>query len=393
LQDYSGDSVEFVLDAALTSALAALSQRHGTTVFMTVLAAWSVLLARLSGQDQVVIGAPAANRTRSELEGLIGFFVNTQALRIDLRGNPSVSALLAQVRSTALAVQDHQDVPFEQVIEALNPARSLSHHPVFQAMLTWQNNAATELTLPGIRLRPIQTDRHDAKFDLELFMGLVDDRILGRLAYATALFDRGTIERQLAQFVQVLTALAADDRAAVHRLPLLPVDQRAQLQRFTATDAAPIPAHCIHHLFEEQVRRTPQAVALRADSVQLSYRQLDARANRLAHRLRTLGVGPESRVALYLPRGIEQVVALLATLKAGAAYLPLDPTLPSERLAFLLEDSRPRVVLSGQALQDNLQASCAMLRVSVLTLDTDLDADAIAHDPGAPTVPGLCPDN
>ncbi|WP_038219177.1 AMP-binding protein, partial [Xanthomonas maliensis] len=152
-----------------------------------------------------------------------------------------------------------------------------------------------------------------------------------------------------------------------------------------------IPAHCIHHLFEEQVRRTPQAVALRADTVQLSYRQLDARANRLAHRLRTLGVGPESRVALYLPRGIEQVVALLATLKAGAAYLPLDPTLPSERLAFLLEDSRPRAVLTCTALQDLLPASRAMLRVSVLTLDTEVDTHN--DDPGAPTVPGLCPDN
>ncbi|AUI90618.1 hypothetical protein BVV10_11235 [Xanthomonas oryzae pv. oryzae] len=391
LQDYSGESVEFALDAELTSTLVALSQRHGTTVFMTVLAAWGVLLARLSGQDQAVIGTPVANRTRSELEPLIGFFVNTQALRVDLRERPSVAALLAQVRATALTAQDHQDLPFEHLIEALNPERSLSHHPVFQAMLTWQNNAAGALRLPGIRLQPIPTDRHDAKFDLELFMGQSEDRILGRLAYATALFDRSTIERQLAQFVQVLAAMAAEDRAAVHRLPLLPVEQRAQLQGFTSTDAAPIPARCIHHLFEDQVRRTPDAIALLEGEVQLSYAVLEARANHLAHRLHASGVGLESRVALYLPRGIDQVVALLATLKAGAAYLPLDPELPSERLTFLLEDSRPRAVLTCEALQDTLQASCAMLHVRVLTLD--LDANLDRRDPGPPSVQDLCPDH
>ncbi|QSQ54055.1 non-ribosomal peptide synthase/polyketide synthase [Xanthomonas translucens pv. undulosa] len=392
LQDYSGDSIEIALDAELTSALRALSQRHGSTVFMTVLAAWSVLLSRLSGQDEVVIGAPVANRTRSELEALIGFFVNAQALRIDLSANPSVAELLAQVRNTALAAQDHQDLPFEQVIEALNPERSLASQPVFQVVLTWQNVPEADLTLPGLRLQPIQAQARDAKFDLELFLGEVGDRIVGSLNYATALFDRGTIERQLAQFVQLLAGMAADAQARIAQLPLLPADERAQLHNFTATETAPpAQATCIHHLFENQVRRTPDAIALLDGDVQLSYAALDARANQLAHRLHKLGVGPESRVALYLPRGIDQVVALLAVLKAGAAYLPLDPELPSERLAFLLEDSRPRAVLTCTELQDRLPASRAMLRVSVLTLDTDMDVGA--DDPGAPMVPGLCPDN
>ncbi|MBB5866606.1 non-ribosomal peptide synthetase, partial [Xanthomonas sp. 3058] len=391
-QDYRGDSIEIALDAELTSALRALSQRHGSTVFMTVLAAWSVLLSRLSGQDEVVIGAPVANRTRSELEALIGFFVNAQALRIDLRANPSVAELLSQVRATALAAQDHQDLPFEQVIEALNPTRSLSAQPVFQVVLTWQNVPDAELSLPGIALQPFQSPSADAKFDLELFLGEVGDRIVGSLSYASALFDRRTIERHLAQFVQLLAGMAADEQLPIAQLPLLPVDERAQLQRFTTTETAALdPAQCIHHLFEAQVRRTPDAIALQEDEVELSYAVLEARANQLAHRLRTLGVGAESRVALYLPRGIDQVVALLATLKAGAAYLPLDPELPSERLAFLLEDSRPRAVLTCTELQDRLPASRAMLRVSVLTLDTDTHSDL--EDPGAPSVPGLCADH
>ncbi|WP_195842883.1 condensation domain-containing protein, partial [Xanthomonas oryzae] len=398
LQDYSGDSVEFALDAELTAALRSLSQRHGTTVFMTVLTGWAVLLARLSGQDEVVIGAPVANRTRSELEGLIGFFVNAQALRIDLRGNPSVTELLAQVRSTALAAQDHQDLPFEQVIEALNPERSLAAQPVFQVVLTWQNVPDAALSLPGIRLQPFQAPSGDAKFDLEFSLHEDRDRIVGSLGYAKALFDRSTIERHLAQFVQVLAGMAADAQAHVAQLPLLPADERTQLQRFTVTEATPLAqAQCIHHLFEAQARRTPEAIALCADNMQLSYAALDARANQLAHRLCTLGVATEHRVALYLPRGIEQVVALLAVLKAGAAYVPLEPDLPSERLAFLLADSRPRAVLTCTELQDRLPASRAMLRVSVLTLDTDVDVETDAgadlHSPGAPTVLGLCANN
>ncbi|UXA57321.1 non-ribosomal peptide synthase/polyketide synthase [Xanthomonas prunicola] len=395
LQDYRGDAVEFAIPAELTAALKALSQRHGTTVFMTVLAAWSVLLSRLSGQPQAVVGTPIANRTRSELEPLIGLFVNTQALHIDLRANPSVAALLAAVRRTALAAQEHQDLPFEQVIEALNPVRSLAATPLFQSMLIWQNTADADLTLSGLDLQPIQAQGNQAKFDLELSLHERHDRIVGHLGYATALFDRHTIERQLAQFIHVLAGMAADDKAAVAQLPLLPPDERALIGRFSVTEGTPCaPAICIHHLFEAQVRRTPDAIAVSEGARAVRYAELEARANRVAHRLRNSGVDLESRVALYLPRSIDQIVALLATLKAGAAYLPLDPELPDARLAFLLADSRPCAVLTCTALHSQRQSlGSAMQDVTLLMLDTELDTDADRHDPGAPTVPGLCPDN
>ncbi|WP_196297252.1 AMP-binding protein, partial [Xanthomonas albilineans] len=278
------------------------------------------------------------------------------------------------------------------VIEALNPERSLSAQPVFQVVLTWQNVPDAELVLPDIRLQPIPAQAGDAKFDLEFSLLEQQDRIVGSLGYAKALFERSTIERHLAQFVTLLRGMVADAHVRVAQLPLLPAAERAQLQRFTVTESTSLPpATCIHHLFDAQVRRTPDAIAVSEGQRTLRYAELDARANRLAQRLRRSGVGLESRVALYLPRSIEQVVAVLATLKAGAAYVPLDPELPSERLAFLLEDSRPRAVLTCTDLQDHLPASRAMLRVSVLTMD-DI-AETQHDDPGAPDVPCLCPDN
>ncbi|WP_138984731.1 non-ribosomal peptide synthetase, partial [Xanthomonas oryzae] len=220
LQDARGDTLAFALEAPLTAALKTLGQRHGTTLFMTLLAAWGVLLARLSGQDRVVIGTPVANRHRSEVEPLIGLFVNTQALCVDLRADPSVTELLEQVRTTALAAQHHQDLPFEQVIEALNPPRNLAHPPVFQVMFTWHNTPERSIDLPGLVTEGIAAALPTIKFDLDLSLHEVDDRIAGSLAYATALFDRRTIERHLAQFAQVLAGMAADDAATVAQLPL-----------------------------------------------------------------------------------------------------------------------------------------------------------------------------
>ncbi|WP_029561623.1 condensation domain-containing protein, partial [Xanthomonas oryzae] len=229
LQDYQGDAVELVVPVAVTAALNAVSQRHGSTLYMTVLAAWGVLLSRLSGQQQVVIGTPIANRTRSEFEPLIGLFVNTQALHIDLRGNPSVTELLAQVRATALAAQHHQDLPFEQVIEALNPDRNLAHHPVFQVTFAWQNTPTAIIELPDLALQAIQAARGAIKIDLELSLREIDECIVGSLRYAAALFDRSTVERHLGQFVQLLAGMANDTQLRVEQLPLLPADERAQL--------------------------------------------------------------------------------------------------------------------------------------------------------------------
>ncbi|WP_238319412.1 AMP-binding protein, partial [Xanthomonas maliensis] len=355
----------------MTSALTQLSQRHGTTVFMTLLAAWGVLLARLAGQDQVVIGTPIANRTRSELEPLIGFFVNTQALRVDLRANPSVAELLAQVRATALAAQAHQDLPFEQVIEALNPARSLGHHPVFQAMLAWQNTADVALELPGLQTRLLEQADATAKFDLQLTLHLQDACIVGSLTYATALFERRSVEAQLAQFVALLHGMVADQRTRVDRLPLASVDERARwLQQRASNHVAFDDARCLPTLFEQQVGRAPHAIALIDGDKALSYAELDTRANQLAHHLIAHGIGPEDPVALLLQRGSDLVVALLAVLKAGAAYLPLDPAYPPERLAFMLDDAQPRLLLAHHDL-----AAALPIDSGIATVLLDADAD------------------
>ncbi|MBW8843397.1 MAG: AMP-binding protein, partial [Burkholderiales bacterium] len=335
VQDYAGASLDFALEPALSAQLKALAQRHGCTLFMTLLAAWATLLARLAGQSEVVIGSPTANRHRAELEPLIGFFVNTQALRIDLSARPSVAQLLAQVRATALAAQDHQDLPFEQLIEALNPPRSLAHHPLLQVLLSWQNAPSGEFALPGLQLlpAPIGAAAASAKFDLELSLHEQGERIAGSLEYACALFEHASIERHAAQFVTLLQTMVEDDSACVLRLPLLPESEQALLLAFNATEAAFDTELCIHQLFEQQARLRPEAIALVFEQECLSYAELNARANQLAHHLRNLGVGPDTRVAICLPRSTEMVVALLATLKAGAAYVPLDPAYPAQRLA------------------------------------------------------------
>ncbi|WP_208859776.1 non-ribosomal peptide synthetase, partial [Xanthomonas prunicola] len=348
-QDYAGDALPVRLDAALTQALIALSQRHGTTLFMTVLAAWGVLLARLSAQQQVVIGTPIAQRTRAETEALIGLFVNTQALHLDLRAQPTVAELLAQVRATALAAQEHQDLPFEQLIEALQPARSLAHPPVFQVMFTWQNTPQIELALPDLYSQVLHGPAHDAKYDLDLDLRQDGPCIAGSLRFATALFDAATIQRQLDSLVVLLEHMAHDDQARVTRLALLPHPQRQQLQTFNAGDTAATDPRCLQHWFAQQVAATPDAIALICGDTALSYQQLDRQANQLAHRLRALGARPDSCVALCLQRGIAQVVAVLAVLKAGAAYLPLEPGQPRERLALVLAGARPALVIVDAA--------------------------------------------
>ncbi|WP_155522344.1 AMP-binding protein, partial [Xanthomonas translucens] len=235
-----------------------------------------------------------------------------------------------------------------QVIEALNPERSLAHHPVFQVMFAWQNAASADLTLSGIRLQPLQSQGHNAKFDLELFVGEDEhqDRIVGSLGYATALFDRSSIDRHLAQFVTLLRRMLADDSVRVARLPLLPAGEHTQLQGFNVTTNDLGGSGYLHRQIEAQAQRTPQAIAVVEAQVELTYAELDARANRLAHHLIALGVAPEDRVALCLPRSLDLIVALLAVLKAGGAYLPLETDAPPARLDGMLADARPSVLLT-----------------------------------------------
>jgi amino acid adenylation domain-containing protein len=375
-QSFAGGTVSLELDEELTAGLRALSRRHGTTPFMTLLAGWAAVLGRLSGQEDVVVGTPTANRGRQEIEGLIGFFVNTLALRVELTGSPTVAELLGRVKKRALEAQAHQDIPFEQVVERVQPVRSLSHTPLFQVMFAWQNAPGGGLDLPGLSLARVGgTSQGTAKFDLSLTLGDRARRIVGGVQYATSLYEQATVERYIGYLRRVLEAMAADEHRTVAQLPMLPAAERRQLvQEWNLTDA-PFPSRlCIHELFQARAQRTPAAVAVVHEDRSLTYARLNAWANRLAHLLRARGAGPESCVAVLVPRSIELVVAELAILKAGAAYVPIDPSLPAERIAFMLADSACRLVLAveGDALPELGGAQ---------RLDVDALAEGAEDDP------------
>ncbi|WP_369981521.1 amino acid adenylation domain-containing protein [Xanthomonas bundabergensis] len=385
VQSYRGARIAVRVPQALSEQLQRLSQQHGTTLFMTLLASWSALLARLSGQGQVVIGSPVANRQRAEIEPLIGFFVNTLALHVDLRADPSVAELLAQVRTTTLGAYAHQDLPFEQVVEAVQPARSLSHSPVFQAMLSL-NNTPSEgaLQLPGLVLAPVETGTPSAQFDLSLSLSETPDGLVGALVYAADLFERASMERLLGHWQTLLAAMVAETALPVSRLPLLSADEREQvLVGFNATQAAYLEVP-IHALFEVQAAQQPQAIALECGDQRLSYGALNARANQLAHRLIALGVRPDDRVAICMPRSVDMVVGLLGILKAGGAYVPLDPAYPAERLAYMLSDSAPVALLTQAQLAETVVGVHANVadvsKVALVMLDETLAAQP-AHDP------------
>ena len=352
-KDYAGAFAALELDEELTAGLKELSRRHGATLYMTLLAGWAVLLSRLSGQQDVVIGTPTANRGRTEIEGLIGFFVNTLALRIDLSGSPTVSELLEQVKAQSLAAQHHQDIPFEQVVEIVQPVRTLSHSPLFQVMFVWQNNEQGGLRLPGLELRPLGSRHRASKFDLTLSLGEAGKGIFGGIEYATSLFEQGTIERYLGYLRKLLEGMVADETRSVGRLPMLSDSERHRLLYEWNDTKAEYPSDkCVHELFEAQVERTPDAVAVVFEDESLSYGELNRRSNQLAHYLRQLGVKPDDRVAICVERGFEMIVGLLGILKAGGAYVPLDPAYPVERLRFMLEDSAPVALLTQAALKD-----------------------------------------
>ncbi|SFX78277.1 amino acid adenylation domain-containing protein, partial [Pseudomonas sp. NFACC43] len=381
-QDYAGASLPVRIEPGLTQALKALGRRHGTTLYMTLLAAWAVVVSRFSGQSEVVIGSPVANRNRVELESMIGFFVNFQALRIDLDEAPRVDTLLAQVKGLALAAQEHQDIPFEQVIEVLNPPRSLAHNAIFQLMLAWQNAPQGNLDLGnGLQLHSVGAPVSTAKFDLALDVHEVGDAIEGGFNYATALFDADTVDRHWHALLAVLRAMVDDDRQPVAGIDLLSQAERDQLLHGFNPPPPGLPAPVgerLHQRFEAQVASRGDAVAVQFGTQSLSYRALNERANRLAHRLRELGVGPDDRVAILAERGLDLLVGILATLKAGGAYVPLDPVYPAQRLNFMLDDGAPRVLLALEALPATVRAPASCVTVSL-----DPDAGGWSHLPGA----------
>ncbi|OOC15080.1 hypothetical protein BM451_02975, partial [Dickeya dadantii] len=363
-QRYDGATLTFTLERDLTDSLYALSRRHDSTLFMTLLVAWAALLGRLAGQDDVVIGTPVAGRTRTELEGLMGMFVNIQPLRIDLSGQADTATLLARVRETVIAAQAYQDMPFEQIVEAVAPARSLAHSPLFQVTFSVQNTPSATLALDGLTLTPLTPDGNTAQFDLSLGITESDAGLNGQLNYATALFETHTIQRFLAYWQTLLRGMVADTHQPVAQITLLSDAERQQVLYGFNDIAADFPADiCIHQCFEQQAARQPDAVAVVFENESLSYGELNRRANRLAHWLTEWGVRPDNRVAMALERSPELIVALLATLKAGGAYVPLDPGYPTERLQYMLADSAPVVLITTTALNTRIAADCPVIEL------------------------------
>ncbi|WP_019304122.1 non-ribosomal peptide synthetase, partial [Xanthomonas oryzae] len=345
LQDTAGDDVQLVLDETLSLRLQALAVQHGISIFGLLLAGWAALLARYSGQTDLVIGTPSAGRNRSELEPLIGFFVNTLPLRIDLSAQPTFLELLNQVQATLLAAQSHQDLPFERIIEAVRPVRSLSHSPLCQTMFSSDTTPARALELPDLQLSAYPNDHHVAQFDLSLDMQIAPTRIAGVLRYATALFDRSTMQAYLHHYARLLAALADAPTLAVDRPALLDADGWRALQHWNDTARAVAPLPTIHNAFQAQARSTPDAIAVIDGVRTLRYRELDAYSNRIALQLIEAGVRTGDCVVTLLPRSAELVAAQLGILKAGAAYVPLDPRQPAARHAQLAADCQARAIV------------------------------------------------
>ncbi|MBU9196279.1 amino acid adenylation domain-containing protein [Burkholderia gladioli] len=389
-QQFDAARLPIELDSILTQDLRRLAARRGTTVFAVVTAAWAAVLGRLAGQEDIVIGTPVANRSKPELEAVVGLFVNTLALRIDLSGMPSVGQLLDRVQSTIVAAQDHQDLPFEQVVEIVKPQRRLAHTSIFQVMISWQNTDMRTIELPDLAFTPVGGAFDRAKFDLEL--DLLDDGqvISGALRYATALFEEASIARHCAYLIAALRAMACDEEQPIERIDLLDADERRLLLQTWNATGADYPRHrCVHELVEDRAGQMPEAIAVVAGDEQLSYGELNARANRLARHLVKLGVGPDIPVAVCAERSVAMVVALLAVFKAGGAYLSIDPAYSSARLAHILDDAAPPVMLVDTVGREALGEACLAKHVMVDLSVSSAPWDELASDNLPPRSLGL----
>jgi amino acid adenylation domain-containing protein len=371
---FSGAEATFTLSAHTSEALRTLGQQEGVTLFMTLLTAFNVLLYRYSGQDDIVVGTPVAGRNRKELEGLVGFFANTLALRTRLNGDPTFIELLRCVQKVTVDAYTHEALPFERLVEELQPERDLSRNPLFQVMFTMQNaTAAPAAAMSGLTLGEQKFDYRSARFDLELNVWEEEERLAGNLFYSTELFEADTIRRILGNFEVLLDAIATDPKLRISELPLLTETEQRTLVEWNDTLADYDDAgKCLHALFEAQVERDADAVALTFEEQQLTYAELNARANRLAHYLRMCGVGPDVLVGICADRSVEMVVGLFGILKAGGAYVPFDPQYPEERLQFMLEDAHARVLLTQAHLLERLPETGA----KVVCLDADWAAIA-----------------
>ncbi len=377
-QTYHGARQSFVLSKNLLQTLNNLGQQENATLFMVLLAAFKILLHRYSGQSDILVGSPIANRNHAEIEPLIGFFTNTLALRTRLDENPTFAELLKQVREHTLEAFAHQDLPFEKLVHELDLERDLSRNPLFQVLFTLQNAPHSALSLRGLELELLTFDIETVRFDLEVHFEEDTDGLHGSLTYNTDLYDASTIKRMAGHFESLLSAIATDPQQRVSTLPLLRPGERRQLvHEWNDTEDEYPRSQCIHELFEQQAERTPDAIALisptgldsdgrSSEQTDQTYKDLNRRANQIAHYLKTLGVGPDVPVGIYLPRSQEMIVAVLAVLKAGGTCLPLDSSYPRERLAYMLADAKAPVILTC----DRLHGEIPVQQAKVLCLDS-----------------------
>ncbi|MBC6431621.1 amino acid adenylation domain-containing protein [Nostoc sp. HG1] len=375
IQTFRGAQQKFLLSTKLTEAIKQLTQREGATLFMALLAAFKTLLYRYTDQEDILVGSPIANRNRAELEQLIGCFVNTLVLRTSLEGNPSFAELLGRVRKVAIDAYTHQDLPFEKLVEALQPNRDLSYNPLFQAMFVLQNPASDSIW------KTEELETGTAKFDVLLSMIDSEEGLIGTLEYNTDLFNADTIVRMVGHFQTLLEGVVSDCNQCISELSILtPAERQTQLVDWNNTQVDYPQEVCIHRLFEVQVEKTPDAIALIFETQKFTYRELNQRANTVAHYLKTLGVKPEILVGICMERSLEMVIGILAIIKAGGAYVPLDPSYPKERLEFMLADAQVSVLLAQPHLAQELPPHQAQL----VCIDSNCQEFA-AYSPENPT--------
>jgi amino acid adenylation domain-containing protein/non-ribosomal peptide synthase protein (TIGR01720 family) len=382
VRTHDGAAVPLALGRTLADQLKAFAQRESSTLFIVLTAAFKALLHHWTTQEDIAVGTLIANRRRPEVEGLIGFFANTLVLRTDLSGDPTFGELLRREREVSLDAHAHQDVPFEKLVEELNPPRDLARTPLFQAMLILLNAPGEALELPGLKLQPMAIDSRTSKMELTLYLTETPGGLDGFVEYNSDLFDLSTMVRLLDHYRRVLETVVADPAVRLSELSLLSDDERRRaLVDWNATAAEP-PAMTLHGWIEERVRQTPEAIAVEFEDSRLTYSELDARANRLARHLRGLGVGPDILVGLAMERSIDMVVGVLAVLKAGGGYVPIDPEYPKERLTHMFEDSRVPVLLTQVPLLERLPEHGAVV------VAVDRDGEAIAKESAEPVESG-----
>ncbi|MGE5659086.1 MAG: amino acid adenylation domain-containing protein [Actinomycetota bacterium] len=371
VQTYRGSKASFLIPKTLTEALKNLSRQENTTLFMALLAAFKTLLYRYTGQTDILVGSPIANRNRAEIQGLIGFFVNTLVLRTNVSGNPTFRQLLLRIREVSLEAYAYQDLPFEKLVEELQPQRHLSYNPLFQVAFSLQPAPVNSELMPGLNLALLEIENQTAKVDLTLHLEEKQEEISGQFEYSTDLFDSSTIRRMSRHLITLLEGIAANPDQPIEELQLLGKKERHQLLvEWNKIQINNPSDRCLHQLFEAQVERTPDAVAVVFEDQKLTYRELNQRANQLAHYLQQLGVKPEVLVGICVERSLEIPIGILGILKAGGAYVPLDPAYPQERLAFILKDAQVKVLLTEEKLLANLPKESA----KIVYLDADKNA-------------------